>query len=87
MYCNFRNFGYVNYSRNQNKCLDNSWKINSKRWTRITKASIKCKTCGHTIIPTRDRGICTYCGHWVYKNDKIEFRYKVLENLKMKEVR
>lgn len=53
-----------------------------KRLQRYTKESVKCKNCGHTILPGKDRGICTWCGHWCYKNDKIEFKYKMLENIK-----
>lgn len=82
MYMRFRSFGYKEHSKNQNKCLDNNWNINVKRWHIISEFTIKCKHCGHTIIPTKDRGICSYCGYWVYKNDKIEFRYKTLERIK-----
>lgn len=52
------------------------------RLKKITQQSIKCKHCGHTILPGRERGICTHCGYWYYKNEKIEFKYKLLENIK-----
>ena len=60
----------------------NKNKLDKLRLERITKQSIKCKFCGHTILPGKDRGICTHCGHWCYKNEKVEFRYKLLENMK-----
>lgn len=48
-----------------------------RRLQGYNKASIKCKHCGHTILPTRERLICSYCGKWVYRNEKIEFKYKL----------
>lgn len=62
----------------RNKCRDEDF----KRLQRYTLASIKCKNCGHTILPGKDRGICTHCGYYVYKNDKIEFKYKLKNVLK-----
>jgi uncharacterized OB-fold protein len=52
------------------------------RLQKYTLNSIKCKTCGHTILPIVERGICNYCGHWFYRNNKIEFKYKMLESLR-----
>lgn len=65
-----------------NKYLKHSGKADIKRQQNITLASIKCKHCGHSILPTKDRTLCTYCGHWIYKNDKVEFKYKTLEKIK-----
>ncbi len=60
----------------------NKNKLDKKRLEHFTKQSVKCK-CGHTVfLNTHERLICTFCGHWVYKNDKIEFKYKMLENIK-----
>ena len=44
---------------------------------------VKCK-CSHTILFTgiKDRLICSHCGSWVYKNKKVEMRYKMKELLK-----
>jgi hypothetical protein len=46
------------------------------------KSSIKCKVCGHTILPTTERILCTHYGYWNYRNNKVEFRYKVLEKIR-----
>jgi len=64
--------------RRRNKKKDKDF----RRLEGYTKASIKCKHCGHTILPTREREICTHCGYWVYINDKVEFKYKFQENIK-----
>lgn len=64
---------------NRNKEKDKDF----KRLQRYTKASVKCKNCGHTVLVSRERCICSWCGYWVYKNDKIEFQYnfkKILKN-------
>ena len=53
-----------------------------QRLTYISKLSVKCKHCGHTVFPKKERTICTYCGRWVYRTEKIEFKYKTLENIK-----
>ena len=53
-----------------------------KRLEAYTRASIKCKRCGHTILPTKERELCTYCGYYVYKDAKTEFKYKMLEKSK-----
>ena len=42
-----------------------------------TKYKRYCKNCGHPIIfPTtskKDKKVCTHCGYYIYKNDRIEF--------------
>ena len=50
-----------------------------KNHDKLSKLNVKCKNCGHTVFPARDRIICSYCGSWVYKSDKIEFKYKFKE--------
>lgn len=44
----------------------------------MSKQKRYCKHCGHSIIFTpsakNTRTICTWCGHWIYKNDKEEFK-------------
>ena len=53
-------------------------KLDSERSNMITK----CK-CGHTIaMPFADRTICSHCRHWVYKNKQVEFRFKMLEEMR-----
>ena len=50
----------------------------TKRFKEITDNKKKCKHCGHTqLIGLKDRGICTWCKHYIYKDDKTEFMYKI----------
>ena len=47
-----------------------------------TKNSIKCK-CGHTnFLGSRDKIICSWCGQYVFKNEKIKFLHRIGELLK-----
>lgn len=44
---------------------------------------VKCEHCGHTMTMSRvDRMICGWCKHWVYKDDKAKFKYKVMEAIR-----
>ena len=53
-------------------------KLDSQRTMMLTK----CK-CGHTIaMPFAERTICSYCGKWVYKSKQIEFKYKMIEEMR-----
>lgn len=71
---------YVNWERIP-RSID-GWERVFKNHDKLSKLNVKCKNCGHTVFPARDRIICSYCGNWVYKNDKIEFKYKFKEILK-----
>lgn len=67
--------------RNRNY-LDYGNKINKKRSEVMREMSVYCKNCGHTVlVANKDRVLCTHCGYWVYKNDMIEFRYKLREQI------
>lgn len=68
----------------QKNYLDRGKKETDKRLNYITRMNVKCKYCGHTVFPTKDRVICTYCGRWAYRNAKAEFKYKVIENMRGK---
>lgn len=47
-----------------------------------SKYKIRCK-CGHIMVLVgKDRKMCRWCGHWVYKSPQIEFRYKLTDKLK-----
>ncbi len=65
-------------SKNKSKIYE----LDTIRFRRYTAESIKCKNCGHSILFEGNRKICTYCGHWVYKNDKVEFEYNLKKILK-----
>ena len=47
------------------------------------KVKYQCK-CGHkVIIPYwRDKALCTWCNHYVYKDKQVEFKEKMKEKLK-----
>lgn len=55
----------------------NRYNNDTKRLECYLQNTIKC-SCGHSVfIPTNlDRLLCTWCGHWVYRNDKIKFKYE-----------
>ena len=45
--------------------------------------TVKCKHCGHSIVmPHADRTICSWCGRWVYRTPKIEFKFKLMKEIK-----
>jgi len=65
--------------------LDNSLYAIAKRHEALNKLSVHCKNCGHTMnVLNADRIICNWCGFYVYKDDKTEFKYKILEKIKKK---
>lgn len=47
------------------------------------KVKVKCK-CGHRlVIPVWvDKQICSWCGHYVYRNKQLEFREKITQKMK-----
>lgn len=54
-----------------------SFKQLSKLMSSLQLYRIKCK-CGHTMhLVKRDRAICDWCNHWVYKNKFIEMKYEL----------
>ena len=51
----------------------------------IKKHNRYCKHCGHTMtLLNTDRVLCTWCGNWIYYDEKTEFKYKMLEQMKKK---
>jgi rRNA maturation endonuclease Nob1 len=55
-------------------------KSDDKLLDSIRNASYKCKRCGRTVVINKqDRALCPDCGHWVYKSDELEFKYKIKE--------
>lgn len=46
----------------------------------------KCKFCGHSQLVPRNKVICKWCGHYIYKNDFEEFMDK-MKTAKKKEKR
>lgn len=42
-----------------------------------------CK-CGHSVIisPRKNKVLCNWCGHWVFKSEREEFKYRIGELMK-----
>ena len=67
---------------NNRDYLDHNSAIEKKRYEEIRKHSKYCK-CGHTVVIANvDRVICSWCGNYVFKDEKTEFRYKMMENIR-----
>lgn len=52
-------------------------------YKKMNELKVPCKHCGHKeIFTTRsDRKICSWCHNYVYKNNYVEFKYKLKENI------
>lgn len=49
----------------------------------LTESKKKCKHCGHTmLLGNSEKKICTNCGFYVFRNSKIEFKYKLQAQMK-----
>lgn len=61
--------------------------LTEKEYERMTeeydKVKYRCK-CGHRVIITskQDKNLCDWCGHWVFKNKKDEFMFRVKEKIR-----
>ena len=67
---------------NSRDYLDHSLKDDLKRHHYYSSMQKHCKNCGHSVFVVNvDRIICSWCGKYVYKDDKTEFSYKIKENL------
>lgn len=40
-------------------------------------------SCGHKIVIPKwvEKQICSWCGHWVYRNKKLEFKDRLKERM------
>lgn len=62
--------------------------MSTKEWKRHTaeydKVKYKC-SCGHrVVIPYwRDKGLCSWCHNYVYKDKQTEFKERLKERLKV----
>lgn len=68
------------------KMTKHEWQLfnHQKKLDRVVETNrYKCK-CGHTVVilPKETKTFCTYCGHYVFKNKKEEFKYRIKERLK-----
>lgn len=49
----------------------------------LEEVKVKCK-CGHKVIIPKwvDRNLCSWCKHYVFRDKKVEFEYRVKEKLR-----
>ena len=63
--------------------MNKKYNISDNMFAVLSKIKKKCKHCGHSMIFEKvDKMICTHCGNYVYKNDKIEFMDNLNKKLK-----
>ena len=44
---------------------------------------VKCANCGHTmLLGIKGRRICSWCGHYIFKNKRQEFEYRLKEAMR-----
>lgn len=54
--------------------------VSKRAFDERQKSKKRCKRCGHTqLLGRKDRIICDWCKHWIYKDDRTEFKYKLKE--------
>lgn len=62
-----------------------AYDVSKRAFDEKQKAKRKCKHCGHTqLLETQDKSICSWCKHWIYKDDRVEFMYKLKKVRKCK---
>lgn len=60
-----------------------TFKHDNKKFKSLAKNRFYCY-CGHSVIinPPETRGLCTHCGHWVYKDKRQYFKERMKGYLK-----
>lgn len=62
--------------------------LTEKEFKRMTeeydKVKYPCKHCGHRVVIPKwvEKQLCGWCGHWVFKNSKDEFKFRMKERMK-----
>lgn len=61
--------------------------LTNEEFKKLTNAEDKVKytcKCGRRVIISsqKDKEICSWCGNYVFKNKKDEFKYRVKERIK-----
>lgn len=58
--------------------LKNKFQESIEKEILYEKNSVQCKYCGHKILfSRRSKEICNICGHYVFKNKKEEFKFRL----------
>lgn len=61
---------------------DSKFEEIDKYMEEVNKYKVKCK-CGHKVILINtDKAICSWCGHYVYKDKKQEFKERLTQCMK-----
>lgn len=56
----------------------------TKRFRAQTDDRVLCSNCGHSELMFHDKCICSWCGSYVYKNKKVEFKEKMKREMRKK---
>lgn len=60
--------------KNYESKLKMSDNIPLRRWNDY----VKCENCGYTLpMQDKEKGLCKFCGKYVFKDKKEEFRYRM----------
>lgn len=61
-----------------------SFKEDERYFIERSKYKVKCK-CGHSMVmkPTAKKKLCDWCGHYIYREAKDEFKNILLGRLKI----
>ncbi len=56
----------------------------AKLFNRLEKNRFYCSKCGHTVVmmPITKKKMCTWCGTWVFRDKREEFKYRVKEGIR-----
>ena len=59
-----------------------NFKEMTKMYDNVTNSRILCPNCGHSVIFSKfDKTVCSWCKHYVFKNEKAEFEYRLKESI------
>ena len=62
-----------------------AYDVSKRAFDERQKAKKKCKHCGHTqLLGLQDKSICDWSTHYIFKDDRVEFMYKLKEVRKCK---
>ena len=65
----------------QVKYYNSRFNEDTKYFDEVYKLKVKCK-CGHTQTVFKDKTICDWCGSWIFRDKKDEFKYRMLEKIR-----
>lgn len=55
-----------------------TYDITNKGFEHYILSKRQCEHCGHKMLLGRcERVICSYCGHFIYKNKKVKFMHEL----------